>query len=227
MTYAGLPRDTPRFLADLAAGNSRPWFEANRARYETAWKAAGLDLLEALGPIAGGGRPRLEAVPKLNAGLKRIQRDIRFSSDKTPYAPVLHLVLPVAGDNARHRGMHLAIHPDRLGFGAGHYGLEGPDLARFRARVCDPGDRAALLAATARAEDAGSHWDAPDLKRVPPGFGAAPGWDHLLRRKSVIVRGEIAGLPDWLFTPAAPAELGRLIDAHRPLLAWLLRPQDG
>lgn len=221
MPYPGLPADTPRYLADLAAHNNRDWFEAGRARYETAWKTAGLDLLAALAPHAEAGQPRLEAVPALNAGLKRINRDVRFSKDKSPYTPMLHLALSVAGDRAKHRGMHLVIHPDHLSFGAGQHGLPPADLARFRARVADPAARAALLEAEARAAAAGSSWTAPDLKRAPAGLTGDPEWEHLLRRKSVILRGATASLPEWLFTPDAPAELGKLIDAHRPLLGWL------
>ncbi|MFC2967474.1 TIGR02453 family protein [Acidimangrovimonas pyrenivorans] len=222
MRYPGLPRALPRFLAELAVENSRDWFEAHRDAYERDWKAAGLDLIAALGPLCQAGEPRLEAVPRIGGSLKRIQRDTRFSADKAPYAPMLHLVLALPGAE-KHRGMHLVVHPDRLGFGAGHYGLGPQALARFRDRVQDPEDRAALLAAAARAEAVGSRWDAPDLKRLPKGMEAEADWEHLLRRKSVILRGETAGLPDWLFTADCLAGLDRLIAAHRPLLGWLAR----
>jgi uncharacterized protein (TIGR02453 family) len=220
--YPGLPRALPRFLTELAAHNNKDWFDAHRAAYESDWKAAGLDLIEALGPFCAAAAPRLEAVPKIGGSLHRIQRDTRFSADKSPYAPMLHVVLALPGGE-KHRGMHLVLHPDRLAFGAGHYGLEPQALARLRARVQQPADRAALLEAAARAEAAGSCWDAPDLKRLPKGLEAGADWEHLLRRKSVILRGETTGLPDWLFTPDCPAGLETLIAAHLPLLGWLAR----
>lgn len=219
--YQGLPRSTPRFLAELAANNRRDWFEAHRGDYQAYWLRAGLDLVEALAPFAAAATPRLEAIPKLGASLHRIHRDVRFSADKSPYAPMLHIALSASGDSVKYRGVHLVVHADRLGFGAGQYGLTPAELTRFRARVLDPGDRDALLAAAARAETAGSVWDAPDLKRLPAGLTAGPEWEHLMRRKSVILRGVSEGLPDWLFTAEAVPRLGALVAAHLPLLGWL------
>jgi uncharacterized protein (TIGR02453 family) len=218
MSYPGLPRGTVDFLAGLAAHNEKPWFDARRAEYERDWKAAGLDLVAALAPFAEAAMPRLSAVPKIGGALRRIHRDTRFSADKRPYEPQLHIALTLAG--AAHAGVHLVVQPDRLAFGAGEWMLDPLALARFRARVQGAEARAALLAAVAEAEAAGSRWDAPDLRRLPSGTTADPDWEHLLRRKSVILRGEMP-LPDWLFTPQAVPELTRLAAAHLPLLAWL------
>ena len=221
-TWAGLPRETPAYLAELAANNRRDWFEAHRERYEAAWKTAGLDLVQALAPVCAAAVPRLDAVPKVGGSLRRIHRDIRFSNDKSPYAPMLHILLPVAG-GAAHHGVHLELHADHLSCGAGPWGLSPAGLTRFRARVADPADRAALLAAVTQAEAVGSTWDEPVLKRLPAGLSADPAWAHLMRRKSVILRGATPGLPDWLFTADATAQLSRLIAGHLPLLGWLGR----
>lgn len=223
MSFPGIPPETFRFLAGLAANNRKAWFEAHRADYERHWRDAGLALIEALQPFCNVSEPKLEAAPRINGALRRINRDVRFSKDKSPYAPMLHIVLSPVGAPDRHSGFHLVLHPDRLGFGAGRYGLPPADLERFRARVQDPAERAALLAAAAAAESVGARWDTPDLKRLPRGFPADPDWEHLLRRKSVILRGETTGLPPWLSTPGAVAEIERLAAAHLPLLAWLMR----
>ncbi len=222
MSFAGIPPETPRFLAELSANNRKDWFEANRARYEAHWRDVGLSLIEALQPFCANARPRLEAMPKINGALRRINRDVRFSKDKSPYAPMMHIVLSPVGAPDRHTGFHLVLHPERVGFGAGQYGLSPKALASFRERVTDPADRARLLGAVETAKAVGSDWDEPDLKRLPKGFEAAPDWEHLLRRKSVILRGETRGLPDWLSTPRSLAEIERLSSAHLPLLGWLL-----
>lgn len=86
--------------------------------------------------------------------------------------------------------------------------------------MADPQERAALLAAAAAAEEVGSRWDAPDLKRLPAGLSAAPDWEHLMRCKSVILRGSMP-IPGWLHGPAALPHLEALIAAHLPLLVWL------
>lgn len=223
MPYAGLPRETFVFLRDLAAHNDREWFEAHRAKYEAHWLTAGLDLIAALGPLCDGMTPRLLAVPKLNQSLRRIHRDTRFSKDKAPYQPWLHLILSTGPAFNKVPGMHLVMTPEGLGYGAGQYGLEPAALDRMRQRICDPKDRARLLAALASAATVKSTLDPPELERVPRGFAPDPDWEHLLRRKGLIVRTQDDHpAPDWLFGPKAPERLAAITRAHLPLLGWLL-----
>jgi uncharacterized protein (TIGR02453 family) len=223
MPYAGLPRETLAFLQGLAAHNDRGWFEAHRSAYKAYWLTAGLDLIEALGPICEGMTPRLLAVPKLNQSLRRIHRDTRFSKDKTPYQPWLHLILSTGSAFKKVPGMHIVLSPEGLGYGAGHYGLEPAALDRMRQRICDPDARGQLIAALATACTVNSEIDPPDLSRAPKGFAADPDWDHLLRRKGMIVRSQgHRPPPDWLFTPEAPEGLAAIILAHLPLLDWLI-----
>lgn len=224
MPYAGLPRATPTFLTDLAHNNDRNWFEIHRADYVTHWLEAGLDLIAALASPCAAMRPRLLAVPKLNQSLRRIHRDTRFSVDKTPYQPCLHVILSTGPAFNKAPGFHLVLTPEGLSFGAGQYGFDPVALDRVRRRTCDPSDRVELLAAIAAAGSVGSRLDAPDLARVPKGYESEPDWDHLLRRKSLIVRTPTAQrTPDWLFTPEAPRWVARLATSHLPLLDWLLR----
>ena len=219
MDYAGLPRGTVDFLHGLAANNDRNWFEAHRAAYERDWLGAGLDLIAALsGPCAALG---LLAVPRLNASLRRIHRDVRFSKDKRPYVPRLHVILATGPEFNKVPGVHLVISAKGIGFGAGIYGLTPEALAAFRRRICESAERAGFEAALEEAGRVGAVLDPPDLARLPKGFGAAS-WDGYLRRKSVIVRHEgDEGHPDWLFGPGAVAGWMGIVGALAPLPLWL------
>ena len=222
MAYQGLRRETFDYLRALAANNDRDWFEANREAYQRDWLEAGLDLIAALAPFCAGMEPRLLAVPKLNQSLRRINRDTRFSKDKTPYQPRLHLILSTGAAFNKVPGMHIVFGPEGLGYGAGQYGLEPEALDRMRQRICDPRARGQLLAALEAARAVGSEIDPPDLARVPRGYEAAPEWAHLLCRKSMIVRVQSQPpTPDWVFSPDAPEHLAGITRAHLPLLAWL------
>ncbi len=89
--------------------------------------------------------------------------------------------------------------------------------------MTDAPSRALLMAALQAAERVGSRIDPSELARVPKGFAPAADWDHLLRRKSLIVRTQDhLPQPDWLFSPDAPAQLAGIVRAHLPLIAWLL-----
>lgn len=124
MPYPGLPRESLTFLQGLAAHNERDWFEAHRADYENHWLQASLDLIAALAPYCEAMEPRLLAVPKLNQSLRRIHRDTRFSKDKTPYQPWLHVILSTGPAFNKAPGMHLVLTPEGLGYGAGQYGMD-------------------------------------------------------------------------------------------------------
>lgn len=78
-----LSKETLQFLEDLKANNNRDWFLANKKRYE-AYKSDYhkliSDLLEVMKPLD----PSLEMLEAKNCTF-RINRDIRFSKDKSPY----------------------------------------------------------------------------------------------------------------------------------------------
>jgi uncharacterized protein (TIGR02453 family) len=220
--FSGFPPETFAYLADLQAHNKRSWFEANRDRYETLWKEPALDFIAAIGPKMARLDPPMRAEPKLNGSLRRINRDVRFGADKSPYQAHLHMIFWPGDHPNRGAGFHLVLSPEGVGYGAGRWALDGAALTRYRDRVCDPMDRTVLMAALAEAEAVGCHMDEPHLARVPKGFSGDPEWDYLLRYKGVVVRTmEGALMPDWIGTPKAVDEVLSRAERLMPLIAWL------
>jgi uncharacterized protein (TIGR02453 family) len=84
---AYLTKEYVNFFKELAANNNREWFTENKARYEEAVKkpfeALTGDIIARMHKLD----PEITLEPK--DAIFRIYRDIRFSSDKTPYK--LHL----------------------------------------------------------------------------------------------------------------------------------------
>jgi len=223
MSYAGVPRGMVSYLAALEQHNNRDWFEAHRAEYEVHWLGAGLDLVAALSGPCAALKPALMAVPKLNASLRRINRDVRFAKDKRPYDPRLHLILSTGPLFNKVPGVHLVIDAAGIGYGAGHYGFAPDGLDRYRRTLADPGERAGFEALLAQAAGVGAVLDPPELARVPKGFAAA-GWDGLIRRKSVIVRTPVhLAHPDWLFGRDAIPHLMAIVAALNPVAQYLCR----
>jgi uncharacterized protein (TIGR02453 family) len=88
------------FLRDLRAHNDRAWFEANRTRYEAARSAFETLVADMLGRIGslddlGGVSPR--------DCVFRINRDIRFSADKSPYKTAFGALLGPEGRSRQPR----------------------------------------------------------------------------------------------------------------------------
>jgi uncharacterized protein (TIGR02453 family) len=221
MVYAGLPKGTVAFLTGLAAHNERDWFAAHRTEYDRDWLGAGLDLIAALSQASAD--LGLRAVPRLNASLRRIHRDVRFAKDKRPYEPHVHLILSSGAAFNRAPGVHLILGPDGIGYGAGVYGLSPAGLDAFRHTICDPTARAGFQALVAQAAQVGAVPDPPDLARVPKGFAAQAPWDIWLRRKSVIVRTpQPVPYPDWVFGAQAVAGWTGIVVALAPLCHWLV-----
>ena len=78
-----ITKATLGFLAGLKRHNARAWFHANRERYDAA-RAEVVELVDAvLAGLAHFEPNMLELDPE--DCLFRIQRDTRFSTDKTPY----------------------------------------------------------------------------------------------------------------------------------------------
>ena len=72
-----------RFLRQLAAHNDKQWFEAHRAQYEEEIREPMRELIEELDARFARFAPEIGGDPKRS--MFRINRDIRFSSDKSPY----------------------------------------------------------------------------------------------------------------------------------------------
>ena len=71
------------FLRDLAANQSKPWFEANRAVYEREVQGPAMALAKDV--AAELARRDLPLTGSAKRSTFRIHRDMRFSKDKTPY----------------------------------------------------------------------------------------------------------------------------------------------
>lgn len=219
--FTGFPPETFAFLSELADHNRRSWFEANRDRYETFWHQPALAFIRALGPGMAAMDPPMKAEPKLNASLRRINRDTRFSADRAPYEPWLHLIFWPGDHPNRGAGFHFVIRPDGIGYGAGRYAFAGPVLGHYRQRLQNPAARDRLLAAIEQARQIGCYLDEPHLKTVPKGHDHAPEWDFLLRYKGLVVRTmDSQIMPSWINGPEAVDEVLSRCRKLMPLISW-------
>lgn len=94
---------TLRFFRDLSRHNKKEWMDANRDRYRSAVVEPFRALLTALAPAVIKLHPGFDTSGRTGVNFSRINRDIRFARDKTPYRPQMYLTFPDPGaaDNAR------------------------------------------------------------------------------------------------------------------------------
>jgi uncharacterized protein (TIGR02453 family) len=84
-------RDTFQFFRDLARNNRKVWMDENRERYQQFVVKPFRRLLEELSPAVLRLDSRFETAGRTGANFSRINRDIRFAKDKTPYRAQMYL----------------------------------------------------------------------------------------------------------------------------------------
>lgn len=85
------------FFRELGRNNHKPWMDANRERYKTAVVTPFRVLLERLSPAALKLNPRVATAGRVGENFSRINRDIRFARDKSPYRSQMYLFFSEPG----------------------------------------------------------------------------------------------------------------------------------
>ncbi len=128
-----------RFLTGLALNNSRSYFGAHQAEYEQLIREPALRLIRDFAPKLRRISPHLTAVDKKVGGsLLRIQRDTRFSSDKSPYKTNLGIYFRHdVGKDIHAPGLYLHLAPDGCFLAAGVWHPDRPALDQIRQRILE------------------------------------------------------------------------------------------
>jgi len=88
-------RNTFQFFRELARNNKKVWMDANRERYQQFVVQPLRRLLEELSPAVLQLDSRFDTSGRTGANFSRINRDIRFAKDKTPYRAHMYLKFSV------------------------------------------------------------------------------------------------------------------------------------
>jgi uncharacterized protein (TIGR02453 family) len=96
--------ETFKFFKDLSRHNKTVWMHANRERYESALVKPFRRLLEELSPTVLELDERFDTSGRTGANFSRINRDIRFAKDKTPYKTHMYLKFSAAAERGRETG---------------------------------------------------------------------------------------------------------------------------
>jgi len=126
------------FFRGLKKNNHKEWFHENKKVYENDVKKPFLDLLELLIPEIKMLEPGISSNPK--DALFRINRDIRFSKDKTPYNTIMKAGFSRGGKRSELPGFYLGIDQDHIHMGGGLFNLKGPELKKVRSYIAQSTD---------------------------------------------------------------------------------------
>lgn len=169
--FSGFPKGTLKFLRGLAEHNEKAWFDAHRADYQAHLMAPAVAFVSALGPRLRKVSPVVQFQPRINGSIFRMNRDIRFSKDKTPYKTHLDLWFWEGGEKGwETTGFFFRMFPDRLILGAGMHMFAKPQLDAYRTAVLAPKPGAALESLVAMLKRGKYEIGGATRKKVPRGF---------------------------------------------------------
>src|SRR5574344_761824 len=124
-----------RFLKDIAVHNDREWFNANKSEWDEA-KAAFEDFLATvIARISQYDESVKHLLPK--DCMYRIYRDIRFSSDKSPYKRHIGGYINSNGKNSAHSGYYIHLEPGNCMLCSGSIYVSSEMLKALRQSVYD------------------------------------------------------------------------------------------
>ncbi len=222
MAFAGFPEEGLDFFRELAENNNMEWFKAHKDRYQKTVLEPSREFVTAMGARLRGLAPDLTADPRINKSLFRLNRDTRFSRDKTPYkdhAGIWFWEGP--GKRMECSGFYFHLAPDQMVLGVGIYLFPRQLLEPYRKSVDDPATGSRLESILARIGKAGAYnIGGRKYKRIPRGFPADHPRAELLKHQSLHAGLETEPWPE-LHTPDL---IDRCFEAYReiaPLHCWL------
>jgi uncharacterized protein (TIGR02453 family) len=186
-----IKKSTFDFLLKLKSNNNRDWFNQNRKLYEDAKEnfaalvQAVIDEITEFEPIIKG----LEA----SSCIFRINRDIRFSNDKSPYKTNFGAFIVRGGrkNGDKFAGYYIHIEPGESIVAGGAYVPPSPWLSAIREKIDDEPERFLKIINNKNFIKSFGALSGEKLKSAPKGYPADHPHIELLKYKSYLVVAEI------------------------------------
>lgn len=131
--------DYLEFFKELAPNNNKEWFDINRKRYlnsvKEPFKKFVSDLIQEVAKLDN------EVQIQAKDAIFRINRDIRFSKDKTPYKLNNSAIISKTGKKDKnYPGIYIELSPDKFRFYGGVYMPDTKQIQKIREAIVNQGD---------------------------------------------------------------------------------------
>ena len=189
-----IQESTIKFLKGLKKNNNRDWFEKNRNAYQAA-KADFENFIQSVIDIHSKNDADLKGLTAKNC-IFRINRDIRFSKDKSPYKTNFGASMDKGGKKSGYAGYYFQLEPGNSFIGGGLWQPEPGSLKKVRQEIDYCLDEFENIVLSRKFKSTfGELYTGEDVKlsRVPQGFDKNNPAGEYLKFKSWLV---IAEIPD-------------------------------
>ena len=217
---------TLNFLKELKKNNNKPWFDNHREKY----LSAKIDFENFIGKL-------LAATAAFDNDIKelqiknytfRINRDIRFSKDKTPYKTNMGASLNRGGKKSIFAGYYFHLEPGGKSFAGGGLWMPAtPELKKLRQEIdyCFPEFKKIISSLAFKSQYPGLEMiEGQMLVNVPKGYDKENHAAAFLKLKSFVATKNI---PDDLLTSATlTKEVALAFKALMPLVKFMNRSME-
>lgn len=134
--FSGFTKETIQFLNDLGMNNRKEWFEANRTVYMEHVIRPMQQLVMDLSDTMVGIDPLIVTTPGVGKTISRINRDIRFSKDKSPYRNNVWITFKRPSSEWQDCPcFYFEIFPEAYRYGMGYYSASKETMDKLRAVI--------------------------------------------------------------------------------------------
>jgi len=220
--FNGFPKEFTSFFADLAMNNNKSWFNEHKQDYEQLVLEPSKLFVIAMGERLTDLSLDINAIPMVNKSLFRLNRDTRFSKDKSPYKTNLGILF---WEGTRKRmecpGFYFHVEANTLMLGDGMYQFPKDLLDRYRKATIDKSAGKELSNIVNRLKEEKISIGGSYYKRVPEGY--APGHENaeLLKHNGLYTMVETK-IPKEFYSNKLIDYCFERYEKMHPLHKWIL-----
>lgn len=179
-----------KFFLELSKNNSSEWFNENRKRYEKEVKA----------PFAAFVAEMIQQIQKFESeinikpsdAIMRINNDIRFSKDKTPYKTHVAANISVYGKKDKsYPGLYFQLSHDKIGIYGGTYMVETAILKKIRTHIAENLKDFSAAYNDQRFKEKFGTVQGEKNKRIPEEFQSVATFEPLIANKQFYYMAEL------------------------------------
>lgn len=207
------------FFQNLSQNNNRQWFQAHRDEYKRIRDEFHNDLTRLLACMS----QYEPAFSRLDARdlIYRVNRDIRFSPDKSPYKTYISASIAPLGRKSPEAGyyIHADCRPGESGLFGGLWHPENANLKKLRKAIADNFEEFEEIVNAPGLTEYFPEWCGETLKTAPQGYPKDHPAIYWLRMKDI---GKFhAVTPSFFADPCWPEKAAKILRHLYPLLRFI------
>lgn len=222
-TFKGFSKNTLKFFKQLEINNSKQWFTEHKEEYEKYVKNLACEFVNDMGLKLNTLPGSFNAIPKINKSLFKLNRDVRFSKNKSPYKTNMGIWFwEGTGKRMECSGFYFHLENNKLMLGCGIYMFTKDMLKLYRDTISNKKQSNSLIKILNELTRKDYTLANEHYKKIPRGYEDVKENTNLLLFNGMHAMIEI-DLPDEFFSEKIIDYCLKHFKAMYPLHEWLAK----